>query len=303
MGGAIGVTSEIGQGSTFWFTARLPCTTPQPALPPVTATPIVPQRILVADDNAINQVIVEGLLRRDGHHVELVGDGAAALSAVQRGDFDLVLMDMQMPIMDGVEATRRIRALPKPTGAISIVALTANAMADQVAACRDAGMNDHLAKPIDRELLRRAVATFGRTTVPDVTIAGVPIAKTDGLPAPGSTNVGDLLEIFEGDGPAVAALLETAVETIRSDATRLTRAIERHDREETIDAAHRIKGTSGSIHAEPLRAIAGAIESEARNEPPRYAVRRLVELRAALGELAGDVALQTAHLRERDFTP
>jgi CheY-like chemotaxis protein len=79
---------------------------------------------------------------------------------VQERLFDLVLMDMQMPVMDGMEASRRIRALEAPICTIPIVALSANVMAEQVARCREAGMNDHLAKPIDRELLRRAIATW-----------------------------------------------------------------------------------------------------------------------------------------------
>jgi signal transduction histidine kinase/ActR/RegA family two-component response regulator len=161
MGGAIGVESAPGTGSVFWFTARLPEVV-APALPPAGdyAEPIVPRSILVADDNRVNQIVVEALLRRDGHRVVLVENGAEAVEAAGRERFDLVFMDMQMPVMDGVAATRAIRRLPAPAGDVSIVALTANAMAEEVELCHAAGMNGHLAKPIDRELLRRAIARW-----------------------------------------------------------------------------------------------------------------------------------------------
>jgi CheY-like chemotaxis protein len=161
MTGTVGVTSAVGHGSTFWFTAELPPTAPpMQSLLGQRRTDIVARRILVVDDNPINQMVVKGLLKKDGHEVTLAADGAEALAIVQAGPFDIVLMDMQMPIMSGVEATRRIRGLDGPVRDIPIVALTANAMSDQISRCRDAGMNDHLAKPIERERLREAIATW-----------------------------------------------------------------------------------------------------------------------------------------------
>jgi CheY-like chemotaxis protein len=159
MGGTIGVESEPGAGSVFWFTARLPpVAAPTLACSDSPELPVASRRILVADDNRVNQIVVEALLTRDGHTVVLVENGAQATAAVRSGRFDLVLMDMQMPVMDGIEATRAIRTLPAPAGTVPIVALTANAMDAEVEACYSAGMNGHLAKPIDRDLLRRSVA-------------------------------------------------------------------------------------------------------------------------------------------------
>jgi CheY-like chemotaxis protein len=100
------------------------------------------------------------MLVKDGHDVVVVADGLQALAAVQERSFDLVLMDMQMPVMDGMEAARRIRGLETAVRNTPIVALTANVMADQIASCREAGMNDHLAKPIDRDQLRQIIATW-----------------------------------------------------------------------------------------------------------------------------------------------
>jgi two-component system sensor histidine kinase/response regulator len=160
MGGTIGATSIFEQGSTFWFTALLPATAAPTGAELDLAQP-VSRRVLVVDDNSINQIVVQALLRKDGHEVVLVADGAQAVAAVQVGDFDVVLMDMQMPVMNGEEAARAIRGLAESVRNIPIVALTANAMPEDVQRCYDAGMNDHLAKPVDRTLLRRALALWG----------------------------------------------------------------------------------------------------------------------------------------------
>jgi PAS domain S-box-containing protein len=162
MSGSIGVTSEVGAGSIFWFTAQLPATA-GPSESAVTGrrrTDVVPRRILLVDDNSVNQLVARAMLGKDGHDVVVVGDGAEALAAVQEQSFDLVLMDMQMPIMGGVEASRRIRELDGPVRDIPIVALSANVMTEDITSCREAGMNDHLAKPIDRDQLRQIIATW-----------------------------------------------------------------------------------------------------------------------------------------------
>jgi signal transduction histidine kinase len=167
MHGTIGVTSASGAGSTFWFTARLPATKPAPLENAERlAMKQVRRRILVVDDNAVNQIVVEALLKKDGYEVVLVSDRAQALKAVQAEAFDLILMDMQMPVMNGEEATSAIRRLESSIRNIPIVALTANAMDEDVQRCHDAGMNDHLAKPVDRALLRRTLALWLDPAVP-----------------------------------------------------------------------------------------------------------------------------------------
>ncbi len=163
MGGAIGCDSEPGRGSAFWFTIAMTEAEPPAAIGDAAATVATARaRILVADDIATNRLVAEGLLTAAGHHVTLVADGAAAVEAVQAGGYDLVFMDVEMPVMDGVSATEAIRRLGAGVRDIPIVALTASAMPAEVARCRAAGMNDHLAKPIEREALLAAVANWSR---------------------------------------------------------------------------------------------------------------------------------------------
>ncbi len=157
MNGEIGVVSEIGKGSTMWFTAHLPPAS-KPAIEP--DSEFTPEesdpgdaRILVVDDLDTNREIVEAYLDDIGYHIDTVGSGVEAIQALGSERYDLVLMDIQMPIMDGVTATRHIRAMPHPIKDIPIIAMTGNVLPQQVRSYLDAGMNDHIGKPIERAQL------------------------------------------------------------------------------------------------------------------------------------------------------
>jgi CheY-like chemotaxis protein len=129
---------------------------PEPAVPEH-----APLRILIAEDNAANQRIIEHFLRPLVCDLTIVGDGAQAVEALGQEAFDVVLMDVQMPVMDGLEATRRVRASGGPNARTPILALTANVLESQRLACEAAGMNGHIGKPIDARLLLTAVVNFG----------------------------------------------------------------------------------------------------------------------------------------------
>ncbi|MGB6229025.1 MAG: response regulator, partial [Litorimonas sp.] len=117
-------------------------------------------RILLAEDNAINALLTRTLLEADGHSVETVEDGQLAVEAMKRSSYDMIFMDMRMPNMDGLEATRNIRRLPNVPQDLPIVALTANAFDDDRNACFDSGMNDFMTKPVSAEELSEMVVRW-----------------------------------------------------------------------------------------------------------------------------------------------
>jgi CheY-like chemotaxis protein len=162
MGGDIGFDSEPGRGSRFWFTARCAAgAAPQPAPEDGEASPPLLHgglKVLVAEDNQVNQLVIVAMLNRLGHQVDLAANGAEAIAAVERVPYDLVLMDVQMPEMDGPTATRAIRRLPGPASRVPIIALTANAMAGHREEYLAAGMNDYVSKPIKMRDLLAAMA-------------------------------------------------------------------------------------------------------------------------------------------------
>jgi signal transduction histidine kinase/ActR/RegA family two-component response regulator len=157
MGGCIGVESQLGKGSTFWIELVLPSTDSPRTERLETAIRVaaIPARILVVEDVEINQELVKILLEAAGHRVDIVSSGEEAVTAVQGSAFDLVLMDIQMPGMDGITATKMIRDLHHPSRQTFIAAMTANVLPQQVRSFMDAGFNDHIGKPIRRDELFR----------------------------------------------------------------------------------------------------------------------------------------------------
>ena len=163
MGGSIGVTSVKDTGSTFWFSLSL-------ASAPLLLSAAVPApapasgclNILLVEDVPINQELARAILEAKGHRVDVVSDGADAIMAVENIAYDLVLMDIQMPYVDGFTATRAIRALPEPVRSVPIIALTANVLREHVEAAHAAGMNDFIPKPIVLETLIATVDRVGR---------------------------------------------------------------------------------------------------------------------------------------------
>ncbi len=173
MDGEIGVDSLPGQGSVFWFDVMLepplvggPAdATPQPlAGPAESADADGAQYILLAEDSPVNQMVAKGILEKMGHRVEVVDNGLQAVSTLKTNDYDLVLMDCQMPEMDGYRATRVLRdpATGTRNPRIPVIAMTAHAMAGDRDKCLEAGMNDYIAKPFKLDQLRAAIKRWGR---------------------------------------------------------------------------------------------------------------------------------------------
>ncbi|NIP55517.1 MAG: response regulator, partial [Phycisphaerae bacterium] len=173
MDGEIGVESSPGKGSLFWFTASfnnvhdnndmLPERRVQAEDDEFTAGALrsidpAEVRLLLAEDSKANQVIARALLERAGYRVDVVSNGQEAIEAVKKFPYALVLMDVRMPEIDGIQATRAIRRLPEDTAQLPILALTASVIKSDLDNCLQAGMNDYITKPIDRKILLEKIA-------------------------------------------------------------------------------------------------------------------------------------------------
>lgn len=165
MGGQIGFTSKVEEGSTFWFEIPLEVELSReaPVEQSIEIAPIEEReqdkgvRVLVAEDNPVNQTVTCGFLQLRGLNADVVENGQEALEAVQARHYDFVLMDVQMPVMDGLKATRAIRKLDGPAARVPIIALTADAMAEDGDRCRAAGMDEFVAKPVSKDVLFEAI--------------------------------------------------------------------------------------------------------------------------------------------------
>jgi len=249
-------------------------------------------KLLLAEDNPTNQEVAGAMLRKRGHRVDIVGNGREAVAAVARERYDVVLMDIQMPELDGLEATRAIRASPSGTG-LRIVAITAHASAADKERCLAAGMDDYLSKPFKARDLFATVEGGAEPATPSTT-AGESATRTDPVDLAGfreslrqagvEESVGEILKAFAADAPRRLDALKKAVKA--SD----PRAIER--------AAHAFRSPAATIGAHRLAALLQAVEVAAKEGSAERAGTKLEEVRAEI-----EAVLRYLHDREPGVSP
>ena len=234
--------------------------------------PVRGSRILLAEDNEINQQIACELLADAGFVVELAENGLIALEMVQRGSYDLVLMDMQMPVMDGLTATAAIRRLAQ-LRELPIVAMTANAMEKDRLSCLEAGMNDFLTKPIDPDEMWRMLLKWIRPPEEaprPVVICGAPTAAS-GAGGDLPENIAGLdarvgLGHMMGKKTLYVAMLQKYVKGQKACVHKLQEALHAQDRATAQRIAHTLKGVSATIGATAIAGYAGSVEQAIREE-------------------------------------
>ena len=288
MGGEIGVDSRPGQGSRFWFTLDLEASSePRPAEAAVPAPgEMRPLRILLAEDNRINQMLVSAMLTKFGHSVEVADNGRAALAALAERPFDVVLMDMQMPEMDGTEATLAIRALPPPRGRIPVLALTADVLPEHRERFLAAGVDEFVPKPIDWAVLAAALEAH---VEPPASGAAVPPPVAPVMPVSASLLPGidmtQALRRMDGDLALFWSLLGDFVSDFSGEAERIQAELGRGDHASARRRAHSLRGMAGNLGAARLAAAAGAIEKALKAEAADGLEGAFAELRRSLAEL------------------
>lgn len=283
MEGAIGVVSEVGKGSTFWFELEFPTEQSAYAVSGFrrrTRQHGAPrgdgQRILLAEDSPTNQLVAKSILEDAGYQVDVVADGYEVLERLEAADYDLILMDVSMPMMDGIEATKRIRQTPGPSG-VPIIAMTAHAFTEDRQRCLDAGMGDHLSKPFEKNDLLWAVhRNLGRT-------AGDRMGRRRRVL---DTEALSQLEA-DTDPATLPTLIDSFLTEARQRAGRLEKAAERGDLGAMEHEAHALKSSSQTFGAADLHSRAKAIEHACLNRH-RDEAAALCEKITELADAAAD---------------
>jgi two-component system, sensor histidine kinase and response regulator len=246
-------------------------------------------RVLLVEDNAVNQTVATGLLRKMGHSVVTADDGREALDILAEGVFDLVLMDVQMPVMDGLSATRRIREDEKRTQSrIPIIALTAHAMKGDRERCLAAGMDGYVSKPIDQRALSEAIASAVQASP----VSEVRSTKATEESVPGKTMVWDAaktLEIFGGDETIFRTVIEQYLKSIPKQMASLRQAVTQSNGQALTQTAHSLKGELGYLGIPLLSDQLRELEAMGRAGDLTLAPQTLAQLETTISAVMASI--------------
>lgn len=274
MGGVIDVESELGKGSRFSFSVRVgraSADEPAPrsieaALDENAAADVAPRRILLAEDNDTSRYLITAMLERHGHSVEAVENGAKALEAVKERVFDIVLMDMQMPVMDGPEATQEIRKLPPPRGTIPIIALTADVIADHRRMYLKAGVNTVVGKPVNWTELEQEIErnlSRGVKQAESAPAPPPPAFPKRGVEVIDEAAVALLVDSLGND--VFAPMIDSFLANMQQYRADLQAAVAAGDLKKSKRVAHALKGLCAQFGAPRAAGLARFIEDQAKS--------------------------------------
>lgn len=268
MGGRLDVDSQPGQGSTFHFTLRLALAEEAIHVPvnlESDASTHFQARVLLAEDNRTNQLVARGLLESMGCQVDTVDNGQQALETYRSGVYAVILMDANMPVLDGLEATRRIRARERDQGPdaprVPIIAMTAQAMREDRQRCLDAGMDDYLAKPLTRLALHAALARY---LTPRLPAPSEPTGGEQSEPPSPTLDEHYLDTVAQGRQAMIDEIVTMALEDLPDKLGRIERALARHDAETLAQQLHSLSGIASSVGGRALEHDVRKLEASAR---------------------------------------
>lgn len=313
MGGEIWVESTLGKGSTFYFSADFKYHSGSEGdiretfKQPESITNLKGARLLLVEDNIINQEVAREILEGAGLIVEIANNGREAVEAVDSHDYDAVLMDLQMPVMNGYEATRLIRSNTRH-GKLPVIAMTAHAIEGTSEECIAAGMNDYIVKPINKEYLLSVLSRYVKPKRPlkghDVIVMednqAVEILLPDNLPG---INISSGLERLGGNRKLYTRLLKIFIRDYADVTAKLKAALNRSDNETAIRLIHTIKGVAGNISAQQLRIAAIEVEQAIKQQFSDKLESLLITFDQALKQIVESVKTLEASVHEETKIP